>query len=252
MLPALMTDPLFVSTALIAVLLIGIAKGGFAGGPVLMAVPLMSLAIDPLRAAAILLPILLLIDVLAMKKWWRRWDLRELKVLLPGAVLGTLLGWATFRYLSADLLRVLVGVLALAYALRWFLRSKQPAPAKHSGRVSGIGWGTAAGFTSFAVHAGSPPLHAYLLGQRPDKATFQATTVAFFFVVNWLKLGPYALLGQLDVSNLGLSLILMPLAPVGVALGSWLHHKIPEKQFFRFTYAALLIIGARLIYVGLS
>lgn len=250
--PELFSNPLFVMTAVGAVILIGIAKGGFAGGPVLMAVPLMSLAIDPLRAAAILLPILLLMDVLALGKWWRQWDLRELKVLLPGAVLGTLAGWATFRFLSADLLRVLVGLLALIYGLRWFVRQNSERPSARPGRAAGVLWGTAAGFTSFAVHAGSPPLHAYLLGQRPSKARFQATTVAFFFAVNWMKLGPYALLGQLELSNLGVSLVLAPLAPLGIALGAWLHHRVSEQLFFRFTYAALLVIGARLVYVGLT
>lgn len=250
--PELFSDPLFVVTALGAVLLIGIAKGGFAGGPVLMAVPLMSLAIDPLRAAAILLPILLLMDVLAVRRWWQQWDLQELKVLLPGALLGTLAGWATFRFLSVDLLRVLVGLLALIYGLRWFLRQNDERPSGRPGRAAGIFWGSAAGFTSFAVHAGSPPLHAYLLGQRPSKASFQATTVAFFFAVNWMKLGPYALLGQLELSNLSVSLVLAPLAPLGIALGAWLHHRVSEQLFFRFTYAALLVIGARLIYVGLT
>ncbi|NNF51882.1 MAG: sulfite exporter TauE/SafE family protein [Gammaproteobacteria bacterium] len=248
----LFADPLFIATAVAAVMIIGIAKGGFAGGPVLMAVPLMSLSIDPLRAAAILLPILLLMDALAVHKWWRKWNMHELEVLVPGAVIGTLLGWATFRFFSADGLRVLVGALALGYALLWFFtQNKDPRPRSPS-KARGVFWGSAAGFTSFAVHAGSPPLHIYLLGQKPDKASFQATTVAFFFVVNWLKLGPYALLGQLDTSNLGISLVLLPLAPLGIALGGWLHHRINEKNFFRFTYAALLVIGARLIYVGLS
>ncbi len=245
-------NALFVITAVIAVMIIGIAKGGFAGGPVLVAVPLMSLAIDPLRAAAILLPILLLMDVLAVRRWWRQWDMAELRVLVPGAVIGTAIGWATFHLFSGDSLRVLVGSLALGYALLWFITgNKDPAP-KVPSKARGMFWGSAAGFTSFAVHAGSPPLHVYLLGQKPDKTSFQATTVAFFFVVNWLKLGPYALLGQLDLSNLEVSLVLAPLAPLGIALGSWLHHRIAETVFFRFTYAALLVIGARLIYVGLT
>lgn len=248
----LLTDPIFVLTAVTAVMIIGIAKGGFAGGPVLVAVPLMSLSIDPLRAAAILLPILLLMDVLAVYKWRGKWDLNELKVLVPGAVIGTALGWATFRTFSADGLRVLVGVLALGYALLWFLTRNASPRANAPSRSRGVFWGAAAGFTSFAVHAGSPPLHIYLLGQKPSKASFQATTVAFFFAVNWLKLGPYALLGQLDASNLELSLVLAPLAPLGIALGGWLHHKIEEEVFFRFTYAALALIGARLIYVGVT
>ncbi len=250
--PQVLADPLFLATSITAVMIIGIAKGGFAGGPVLVAVPLMSLSIDPLRAAAILLPILLLMDALAVYKWWGKWDLHELRVLVPGAVIGTLLGWATFRFISPDGLRILVGALAFGYALLWFFtQEKNPQPRPPS-KLRGVFWGSAAGFTSFAVHAGSPPLHIYLLGQKPSKASFQATTVAFFFAVNWLKLGPYALLGQLDISNLGISLVLAPLAPLGIAFGAWLHHRVNEKIFFRFTYAALLVIGARLIYVGIS
>ncbi len=248
----LIQDPIFLATAALAVMIVAIGKGGFAGGPVLIGVPLMSLAIDPLRAAAILLPILLLMDAFAVRAWWKRWNVAQLRVLLPGAVLGTLLGWLTFRYLSADGLRVLVGLLAAVFSLHWFAFRN---PGKQSARPrswQGVFWGSAAAFTSFAVHAGSPPLQVYLLRQRPSKSSFQATTVAFFFVVNWLKLGPYALLGQLDFSNLSVSLALAPLAPIGVILGTWLHNKVNENAFFTFTYAVLLVIGLRLIYVGLT
>ena len=50
--------PEFWATAAIAVLLIGIAKGGFGGGPGLLATPLMALTIPVSEAAALLLPLL--------------------------------------------------------------------------------------------------------------------------------------------------------------------------------------------------
>ena len=102
------------------------------------------------------------------------------------------------------------------------------------------------------MHAGGPPLHVYLLSQGLDKSTFQATTVAFFFAINWLKLGPYAWLGQLDGSNLTTSLVLAPLAPLGIALGAWLHHRIDETIFFRIVYASLVVLGLELIRNGLG
>jgi uncharacterized membrane protein YfcA len=243
-------DPWFYATAVVAVLILGIAKGGLAGGIGLVAVPLMSLTIEPARAAAILLPILMLMDVTALRPWWGKWDGHNLRTTAPGAVLGTVIGLVTFDLLSPDALRVMVGGIALVFALRWWL-VRDAGPARAASYARGTFWSTLAGFTSFSVHAGGPPLHIYLLSQRLDMATFQATTVAFFFAVNWLKIGPYAWLGQLDGSNLTTSLLLAPLAPVGIALGTWLHHRIDEKIFFRIVYASLVVLGLKLIQDGL-
>ena len=243
-------DPWFYATAVVAVLILGIAKGGLAGGIGLVAVPLMSLTIEPARAAAILLPILMLMDATALRPWWGKWDTCNLRTTAPGAVLGTLIGLATFDLLSPDALRVMVGSIALVFALRWWL-VRDLGPPQTASYARGTFWSTLAGFTSFSVHAGGPPLHIYLLSQRLDKTTFQATTVAFFFAVNWLKLGPYVWLGQLDGSNLATSLLLAPLAPVGIALGAWLHHRIDEKIFFRIVYASLVVLGLKLIQSGL-
>lgn len=244
-------DPWFYVAAVVAVLVLGIAKGGLAGGIGLVAVPLMSLTVEPARAAAILLPILMLMDAVALRPWWGRWDAHSLRTSAFGAVLGTGIGLVTFDRLSPDALRVMVGVIALAFSLRWWL-VRDPGPARPAGYARGTFWSALAGFTSFSVHAGGPPLHVYLLSQRLDKTTFQATTVAFFFAVNWLKIGPYAYLGQLDGSNLATSLVLAPLAPVGIALGAWLHHRIDEQLFFRVVYASLLVLGAKLVHDGLT
>jgi uncharacterized membrane protein YfcA len=247
--PPIIDDPWFYATAVVAVLVLGIAKGGLAGGIGLVAVPLMSLRVEPARAAAILLPILMVMDAVALRPWWGQWDRRNLVSLAPGAVLGTGVGLATFDLLSQDALRVMVGAIALGYALRWWLGGES-GPPREPGFARGTLWSTVSGFTSFSVHAGGPPLHIYLLSQRLDKATFQATTVAFFFAINWLKIGPYAWLGQLDGSNLATSLVLSPLAPVGIALGTWLHHRIDELVFYRIVYASLVVLGAKLIHDG--
>lgn len=244
-------NPWFYLTAVVAVLLLGIAKGGLAGGIGLVAVPLMSLTIAPARAAAILLPILMLMDLTALRPWWGKWDAKILRTTAPGAVLGTLIGLVTFDLLSPDAMRVMVGAIAFSFSARWWL-VRELGPARAASYARGTFWSTLAGFTSFSVHAGGPPLHIYLLSQRIDMNTFQATTVAFFFGINWLKIGPYAWLGQLDGSNLSTSLLLAPLAPVGIFLGTWLHHRINEKIFFRIVYASLLVLGLKLIQEGLT
>lgn len=245
----LIDDPWFYATAVLAVLILGIAKGGLAGGIGLVAVPLMSITVEPARAAAILLPILMLMDVTALRPYWGQWDRRSLVTTAAGAVLGTAIGFATFELLSPADLRVMVGLIALVFALRWWLAREQ-GPAREASLRRGTLWSTLAGFTSFSVHAGGPPLHIYLLSQKLDKTTFQATTVAFFFGMNWLKIGPYAWLGQLDGTNLATSLVLAPLAPIGILVGTRLHHRIDETAFFRVVYGSLVVLGLKLIHDG--
>ena len=121
----------------------------------------MSLTIEPARAAAILLPILMLMDATALRPWWGKWDTHNLRTTAPGAVLGTLIGLATFDLLSPDALRVMIGSIALVFALRWWL-VRDSRPSTHAASYArGTFWSTLAGFTSFSVHAGGPPT-AYL------------------------------------------------------------------------------------------
>ncbi len=235
----------FYLAATVAVLLVGVSKGGFGGGIAVIGVPLMAMTVSPVQAAAVLLPILMAMDALAMRAYWGRWDAVNLRILLPAAVLGTWLGFLGAGVLSDDGLRVLAGVIALVYALRYFLAHTQPA--RQPRVAAGVVWGSLAAFTSFSVHAGGPPLQAYLLPQQMHRTTFQATSVCFFFVVNWLKVTPYAWLGQWTNDNLVTSLFLLPLAPVGIFLGRWLHARVSDVVFFRVVHGMLFVIGVKLL-----
>ena len=135
-------------------------------------------------------------------------------------------------------------------AMRVIVR-RTPAEGRPPHPVAGLFWGAAAGFTSFSIHAGGPPLQAYLLPQLLHRTTFQATSVLFFFVVNWSKVLPYAWLGQLSADNLFVSLVLLPLAPLGIFFGRWLHHRVNDAVFFHVVHAALFVIGVKLLYDAL-
>jgi uncharacterized membrane protein YfcA len=246
---AIFTDPWFYLTAIPAILIVGIAKGGLGGGIGIVGVPLMALTISPLRAAAIMLPILILMDMHALWNFKKRGDWQNLKILLPAAILGIVLGAFTFRYLSAAHIRILIGTLAIGFVFHTWIKGIQ-APPKTLNRISGYFWGAVAGFTSFGVHAGGPPVNIYLLPQKLDKTTFQATTVIFFTIVNLVKLVPYAWLGQFNTSNLLMALVLAPLAPIGISMGYYLHQRINEKLFFNVVYLSLAIVGVKLIFDG--
>ena len=248
---SVIVDPLFYLAATVAVLIVGVAKGGFGGGIGIVAVPLMAIVVSPVQAAAILLPILMVMDAMALWAYWRRWDWPNLQILIPASMIGTVLGLLTFRYVSADNLRAMVGVVALVYAVQYFV-ARPPAGGKRPHIGAGVFWGATAGFTSFSIHAGGPPLQAYLLPQQLHRTTFQATSVLFFFVLNWTKVGPYAWLGQWTMDNLLTSLVLLPLAPVGVYAGRRLHDRVNQALFFRVVHISLFVIGVKLLYDALT
>jgi hypothetical protein len=250
----LIDDPWFYAAAVPAVILFGISKGGFGAGFGIIAVPLIALVISPVQAAAILLPILCLMDLFALWVYRGKWILAELRLLVPASLLGIGVGTLLFGYMSPAIIRLILGVVAIVFTLNhWFhLTTKGNLERSVYPPVIGTIAAATAGFTSFIAHAGGPPLDMYLLRRKLDRTAFVGTTVFFFAVVNYVKLLPYAWLGQFDISNLATSLVLAPLAPIGIAVGVWLHRRVSERVFFHFVYTMLFVVGLKLIFDGIS
>ncbi len=245
----MITDPFFYLCAVPAVLLFGMAKGGFGGGISMLSVPLIALAVSPVQAAAILLPILVVMDLFALKSFSGQCSKENLKIIIPGAVIGLLVGTFTFRYLSADMMRIIIGAIAVIFTLNYWFKPKIDTVLQPN-RLKGTIWGAISGFTSFGIHAGSPPISIYLLPQNMDKTILMGTFAWFFAVVNLLKLIPYIWLGLFDHTNIIASLILVPLAPIGVALGYYLLQTVSVSTIYRFCYFFLFIAGITLLYKG--
>jgi uncharacterized membrane protein YfcA len=250
--PALITDPIFYALAIPAVLLTGISKGGFASGAGNLLVPLMALCVPAPVAAGIALPLLCAMDVSGVRAWWGQWDAREMRVLIPGALVGILAGSLVFGLMSDRAILAMVGITTLLFLARtlWLARhGAAPAPSPHN-PVKGAICAAGSGFTSTIAHAGSPPLAVYLYPRRLDRQVMAATTVVFFGVVNYVKLVPYFFLGNLTVGKLTTSLVLLPLAPVGVYLGIWMQKRVPDAVFYRVLYVLLAITGVKLTWDG--
>lgn len=247
-------DPLFYLVAIPAVLIVGISKGGMGGGLGMVAVPIMSLAIPPFQAAAIMLPILCAMDLLGVWGFRGHYDKANLKILLPAAVIGIVLGALSFSSLTEQHIKLMIGLIATLFTLNFAVQKLRKAPDKVTGadRIKGSFWGMIAGFTSFSVHAGGPPMNIYMLPQKLDKTVFVGTTIIFFAVVNFTKLGPYAWLGLFDSTNLMTSLALLVFAPIGVYFGMFLHKRINDFWFYMACYGLLFITGVKLIAEGIS
>jgi len=252
----LITDPLFYALAVPAVLLVGISKGGFGGGIGLIGVPIMALAVPLVQAAGILLPILCVMDLFALAAYRRHWSRANVRVLLPGSLLGIAAGAWAFGTLDEHWIRGIVGAIAVVFAGHYFAglarRRGVERPPHDPSSWSGWLWGGLSGFTSTVAHAGGPPMSVYLMPQRLDRTIYVGTTVVMFTAINYVKLVPYAWLGALRTENLATSLVLAPLAPVGIQLGRWLHERVDEILFYRIAYVLLLVVGARLIMDALA
>jgi len=244
----------FYPVAIVAILLTGMVKGGFGTGAGGLAVPLMSIYIAPPEAAGIMLPILCAMDLFSVHAYRGRWSREHLRALLPGALVGIGIGALAFGALPINAIRLLIGLIAVTFTLNSWFRwtARLTARMAKPGRAAGAFWGAASGFTSTLAHAGGPPFAVYMLPQRIDKTALVATSAVFFLVVNYVKLVPYALLGQLNAANLTTALIFAPLAPVGIWLGVWLHKRASEAAFYRVSYTLLFVTGLKLIWDALA
>jgi hypothetical protein len=248
----LITDPLFYAAAIPALLITGISKAGFGSGLGILAVPLIALTMPATQAAAIMLPILCIMDLAALWAYRGQWSRENMKIMLPGGIAGIALGALTFRYVSEAGLKLMLGAVAIGFLLqRWSSAASQRERTLPS-RAKGYFWSALSGYTSTLAHAGGPPMSIYLLPQGMDKALLVGTTVVFFTIMNYLKLIPYTLLGLFDSSNLTTSAGLAPLGVLGIFCGVWLRKRIPETVFYRLCYAFLFVTGVKLLYDGAS
>lgn len=244
-------DIWFYALAVPAVMIAGISKGGFGSGVGIIAVPLMALRVPPPQAAAIMLPILVVMDITGFWVYRKTFHAGHLKVLLPAATVGIAVGWATFGFLDVAQVRLLIGVIAVAFPVVHWLDLRASRPSKSPTAWGGL-WGAVAGYTSFLAHAGGPPVNVYLLPLKMQKRQYVGTTVMFFTAVNALKLIPYGQLGQFHAENLLTSAVLLPLAPFGIWLGLWMQGRVTDVAFYRVCYVLLFLTGIKLLWDGVT
>jgi uncharacterized membrane protein YfcA len=243
-------DPFYYAVAIPAVLLLGVSKSGFGAGFGSLAVPMMALAVTVPQAAAILMPVLLLMDVLGVAAFRKDFDAALLRFLLPFGLVGIGIGTLLFKLLNAQTVAAMVGAFTLLFLAQRLLfppRADSPPPPKWLGALLTV----TSGFTSFIAHAGGPPISAYVISLRLTPIRYTATMAFFFFTINLSKWVPYAWLGLLDMRNMATSLMLLPFAPIGVWVGVRLARRISQQLFYQFLYAGMFLTGVKLLWDGL-
>lgn len=247
----LIDDPWFYAVAVPAVLLMGLSKSGFLMGFGSLATPLLALALPVPQAAAVMMPLLLAMDVTGIRQLWAHRDRDLLRLMVPAGLVGTAIGALLFGVLSTRAVATVVGALTLLFLAQRLLfppRKDAPPPPRPVGFVLGI----AGGFTSFVAHAGSPPIAAYVLPLRLSPLRLTASMAVLFGALNLSKWLPYAALGLFDQRNLLTSVVLLPLAPLGVWLGIWATRRIASDWFYRIAYFGMFLTGCKLLWDGVA
>lgn len=243
-------DPAFFAAMVPAVILMGLAKGGFSGLG-LLTLPLMALVVSPVQAAAIMLPLLISQDVVTVWSYRREFDRRTLATMMPGATLGVIAGYLLAAKVSDAAVGLAVGLISVGFALRRILGADHlTAPATTPAMAPGTAWGALSGFTSMIAHAGGPPFQIYVMPQRLAPAVYVGTNAIFFAAINVIKVAPYFALGQFTAPNLTASAALFPVAIAATLAGVWLVRRVPHERFYTIIYWLLLAVGAKLIFDG--
>lgn len=246
---------IFFAVAALCVVLVGVAKAGFGGGVGVLATPLMALVVPPIVAAGLLLPLLCACDLVSLWHYRSRFHSLSIRRLLPGALAGIVAGWLLLWIYRGDratmnrALEIAIGLIAILFVIWQLIRARLLAhlSERKPGAFQGGLLGLIAGFASMLAHAGGPPVTIYILQEHLDRRVFVGTTVVFFSILNYTKLVPYTLLGMIELTNLRVSLLLLPLVPVGVWLGLYLNRRIRQDWFMRIIYVILLVTGIQLL-----
>jgi uncharacterized protein len=241
-------DYWFWAMAIVATFLGGASKGGLPMVGIL-SVPVLSLAISPVAAAGLLLPLYILSDIYGLWLYRHSYNLRVILIVLPAATFGILIGWATAHVTDGNMVKLIVGVIGLAYFLDLAWKKRRgDVPPRPADLPRGLFWGAIAGFTSFVSHAGGPPFQMYALPLKMDKMMFAGTSTILFTIINCLKVPPYWFLGQINLDSLQSCLYLAPVALFGAWAGYRFTRILPEKLFFQIVEGALLVVSLKLIW----
>ena len=237
----------YIFLAALAAFLVGLSKGGLPSISML-SVPLMSLVMSPVKAAALLLPIFVISDVMGVYLYRHDYSARNLRILIPAGIAGVVVGWLTASLVSDRAITFLIGAVGLGFCLHVWLRRQADVPAQTATVGKGAFWGVLAGFTSFISHAGGPPFQVYMLPQKLPKTQFAGTATIVFAVINAAKILPYQYLRPYSRETLWSAALLVPFALVGAVCGAWLTRRIAEVWFYRVVQGSLFLVSLKLLW----
>lgn len=245
-------DPFVFSVAALTVLLISFLRGAFGGGFAVLGIPVLALVMDPLQAGALLAPLFPIVDIAAFRAWPPKTSSKpDLRVLLPGLVVGLGAGWLILRDVDPHLVQGLIGAVTVGFVALWATGGAQAASRPLSAPAA-LAAGFGSGVTSMVAHAGGPPLALYLLRRGLSKETYAGTNSMFFTVGNLLKAGPWLIVVPPTAATWTMVVLCLPMVGLGVWAGWAMHQRLNQAVLFRICYGLLALTGLRLLVQAFS
>ena len=243
-------DPVFFIVVGIAVVILGLSKGGFAGIG-MASTPLVAAFSDPLTAAGLMLPIMLIQDPVAVYIYRRDLNPQILRTMIPGGIFGIFMAYWMASTVPETAVKAVLGAVSVAFAVwqlaGYFRGLPEIKLVPRRDKVLGFSAGAASGFTSAIAHAGPPPFQIYVMPKHLRKNIYVGTSVMFFAAVNLMKLPSYIALGLFSVDTLQISALFIPLAVASSYAGAWLVRYIQPDRFRLLITLILLLIGGVLL-----
>jgi uncharacterized membrane protein YfcA len=247
-----MLDAGTILLTLSGVFVIAFMKGGFGGGFAIVGIPLLALVMDPFQAGALLAPLFVVMDVVALRYWSpATWSKVDLKLLLPGLLIGIAIGTLVLDHLDGRAVSIAMAIITLTFAAMWFRKGGNNTPTPRS-TPKALAAGVGSGITTMVAHSGGPPLALYMLGLGLPKAIYAGTTSLFFTAGNLVKVVPWLWVAQPSATTWLLMGLSLPVIPFGVWLGWRLHERLDQAQLYRLCYLLLCVTALKLLWDGVS
>jgi uncharacterized membrane protein YfcA len=172
-----------------------------------------------------------------------------LKSILPFMGAGLLIGLAVFPLLKGIALKKLLGLMVTAFSARelFLLMRASPSGRRALSVFQATLWQVFAGIVHAFYATGGPPLVYAISRLNLPKSVFRATMCTVWASMNTFLIVVFSINGRINAESLKLTAGLIPLLPLGILLGEWLHKRINEHIFRIFIYSLLLVSGLTLI-----
>lgn len=250
-----------------AVFFIGLAKSGFGSGLGLLGVPMITLALAhvPGRGAGaalgFMLPILICGDLIAVWQYRRLFSLRIVKYMLPGSVVGLIVGGVLLWWFHRLGNERVVGAVILVeigceciflVSLYWWQQWRGAPTQLMREPLRGTITGAMAGTSSTLAHGAGPIVAVYLLPMKLDRQLYVGTCATYFAMLNLAKLPVFALIGAFASASPLFSLRFIPILACGAVFGFWVNRRMNDKGFLKAVYIATFCLGWYVLYDGIS